>query len=74
MPKIVGWPKTSGTFQGPTLFLTGANSTYVRPSNHTAILRQFPNATFTSIPDAGHWLHAENPREFEDAVRAFLNG
>ncbi len=74
MPKIVGWPNTPGTFQGPTLFLTGANSTYVRPSNHTAILRQFPNATFTSIPDAGHWLHAEKPREFEDAVRAFLNG
>jgi esterase len=73
MPKIVGWPNTPGTFQGPTLFLTGANSTYVRPGNHAAIRAQFPNVAFTSIPDAGHWLHAEKPREFEDAVRAFLN-
>jgi esterase len=73
MPKIVGWPNTPGTFQGATLFLTGANSSYVRPDHHAAILSQFPNATYTSIQDAGHWLHAEKPREFEDAVRAFLN-
>ncbi|TAG30704.1 MAG: alpha/beta hydrolase, partial [Rhodobacterales bacterium] len=24
------------------------------------------------IPGAGHWLHAEKPREFEDTVRVFL--
>jgi pimeloyl-ACP methyl ester carboxylesterase len=25
------------------------------------------------IPDAGHWLHAEKPREFEAALRGWLD-
>ncbi len=73
MPSIVGWPNTPGTFHGPALFLTGADSTYVRPADHAAIRTQFPNATFSSIAGAGHWLHAEKPREFEGVVRGFLN-
>ena len=32
----------------------------------------FPAARFAKIPGAGHWLHAEKPREFEAAVRAWL--
>ena len=30
MPGIVGWPGTTGQFDGPTLFLTGADSSYVK--------------------------------------------
>jgi esterase len=72
MPKIVGWPGTEGRFDGPTLFLTGADSAYVRPEHREAIRAQFPKARFAKIPDAGHWLHAEKPREFEETVRVFL--
>jgi len=32
----------------------------------------FPNAKFAKIPDAGHWLHADDPRAFEATVRAFF--
>ena len=73
MPKIVGWPDTPGSFDGPALFLTGANSDYVLPQHRPLIMAQFPRARFARIPDAGHWLHAEKPREFEDTVRIFLN-
>jgi len=72
MPKITGWPDTPGEFAGPTLFLTGAQSHYVRPEHRAAILAQFPKARFAKLPDAGHWLHAEKPREFEETVRVFL--
>jgi esterase len=72
MPKIVGWPGTEGRFDGPTLFLTGADSTYVRPEHRETIRAQFPKARFAKIPGAGHWLHAEKPREFEETVRVFL--
>jgi pimeloyl-ACP methyl ester carboxylesterase len=72
MPKIVGWPYPEGRFEGPALFLSGALSGYVRPENRAAILAQFPAARFAKIRDAGHWLHAEKPREFEETVRAFL--
>jgi esterase len=72
MPKIVGWPGTQGQFPNPALFLTGALSGYVRPENRDTIRALFPKSRFAKIPDAGHWLHAEKPREFEETVRVFL--
>jgi pimeloyl-ACP methyl ester carboxylesterase len=72
MAKIVGWPGTQGQFDHPTLFLTGAESHYVRPEHREVIRALFPKARFAKIPGAGHWLHAEKPREFEDTVRVFL--
>jgi pimeloyl-ACP methyl ester carboxylesterase len=73
MDLIIGWPETTGRFDGPTLFLTGANSQYVQPEHRPKIQAQFPKARFAKLADAGHWLHAEKPREFEETVRAFLN-
>lgn len=72
MPHVVGWPGTQGRFAGPTLFLTGADSHYVRPEHRETIRALFPKARFAKIPGAGHWLHAEKPREFEETVRVFL--
>ena len=72
MPKIIGWPQVSGQFDGPTLFLSGALSHYVRPEYRETIRALFPAARFAKIPGAGHWLHAEKPREFEETVRVFL--
>ena len=72
MPKIVGWPGTTGSFDGPALFLTGADSPYVKPDYRDTIRALFPAARFAKIPGTGHWLHAEKPREFEETVRVFL--
>jgi esterase len=72
MPKIVGWPDTKGRFERPALFLTGAESQYVRPEHRETIKALFPKARFAKIPGAGHWLHAEKPREFEETVQVFL--
>jgi esterase len=73
MPNITGWPEVTGHFDGPTLFLTGANSSYVLPEHRDTIRALFPKARFAKIPGAGHWLHAEKPREFEETVRVFLD-
>lgn len=72
MPEIVGWPGTEGQFPRAALFLTGAESHYVRPEHRETIRALFPKSRFAKIPDAGHWLHAEKPREFEETVRVFL--
>jgi esterase len=72
MDKIVGWPGTPGAFGHPTLFLTGADSHYVLPEHRDTIRALFPKARFAKIPGAGHWLHAQKPREFEETVRVFL--
>lgn len=73
MPKIIGWPEIAGQFDGPTLFLSGAASDYVRPEHRDPIRALFPAARFAKIPGAGHWLHADKPREFEATVAAYLN-
>lgn len=73
MAGIIGWPDIGGRFDGPVLFLSGALSDYVRPEHRSAIRARFAHARFAKIPGAGHWLHAEKPREFEAAVRAFLD-
>jgi esterase len=73
MPQIVGWPAPAGQFDGPALFLRGATSSYVPDSAAPAIHAAFPAATIETVPDAGHWLHAEQPRAVEAAVRAFLD-
>lgn len=72
MPRILGWEEVAGRFDGPVLVLSGAESEYVRPGHQAVFLRLFPQARFVAIAGAGHWLHAEAPREFEAAVRAFL--
>lgn len=73
MPGLVGWPDDlGGTFEGRTLFLSGGASDYVKRADRDQIKSYFPAARFAKLPGAGHWLHAEKPREFEAAVRAFL--
>jgi esterase len=72
MDRITGWPEPAGRFDGPTLFLSGARSDYVRPEHRAKIKSLFPAARFAKIPGAGHWLHADRPRAFEAAVAAFL--
>lgn len=73
MPLILGFPDIEGRFDAPSLFLSGSESDYVLPEHRPAIRGFFPKARFARLPGAGHWLHAEKPREFESAVRTFLH-
>ncbi len=73
MAAIRGFPAFQAEFAVPVLMLSGANSDYVLAEYRVEIKRLFPKVRFARIPSAGHWLHAEKPREFEAAARAFLN-
>ncbi|MCW9035440.1 MAG: alpha/beta fold hydrolase [Rhodospirillales bacterium] len=59
-------------YQGPTLFVSGGKSTYVKKSHHKLISKMFPQVQFEEIHGAGHWLHAEKPGEFLQIVTDFL--
>ena len=72
MPKILGWPPVAGRYDGPVLFISGGASSYVLPEYRPEILRLFPEARFVKIPNAGHWLHAERPRDFGSAIEFWL--
>ena len=73
MEKIISFPQLSGQYQKVSLFLSGALSNYLLITHRPTIKKLFPKAKFAKIPNAGHWLHAEKPREFEAAVRTFLS-
>ena len=73
MPEIMGFPAIEGRFDGPALFLTGGASDYVGPEHWPEIRARFPAARLESLPDVGHWLHAEAPQAFAAAVEAFLD-
>ena len=72
MPRIMDFPEPSGRFEGPALFITGETSEYVRPEHWDRIRALFPAARHREIAGAGHWLHAEAPDAFVEAVEAFL--
>jgi len=73
MDRIIGFPDDIPPCGVPTLFLSGASSDYVKSAYRDIIREKFTAAKFAKIPKAGHWLHAEKPREFEAAVAAFLS-
>ena len=73
MPKILSFPDLAAQYDGPVLMLSGADSHYVLPEHRETIKALFPKARFMKIPGASHWLHADKPREFEAAVRGWLD-
>ncbi|MBW8200082.1 alpha/beta fold hydrolase [Flagellimonas abyssi] len=64
---------SNAVYDGPTLFLRGDRSEYIQPNDFTEIKRHFPQAEIETIDKAGHWLHAENPKQFYNKSLAFLN-
>jgi pimeloyl-ACP methyl ester carboxylesterase len=74
METIGGFPDAllSRHYEGPTHFITGALSAYVKPEHRDLILRLFPATTLSVIAGAGHWVHAEKPESFLRAIRRFL--
>ena len=64
---------TTATFTGETLFLRGDKSEYILQNDFDSIKRHFPKAAINTILNAGHWLHAENPKAFFSETLNFLN-
>lgn len=58
--------------QIPTLFVRGGNSGYITDADMMIIEHAFAKADLKTIPNAGHWLHAEQPELFYETVTDFL--
>ena len=54
------------------LFLRGSNSEYVLNNDFDLIKKLFTNSKVETVSQAGHWLHAENPKEFSEKVLSFI--
>ena len=54
-----------------TLFIRGEKSKYVLDSDIPQIRETFPDASFVTVAGAGHWLHADKPKEFLEEILRF---
>lgn len=70
---LKGVEKLHDPYPGPALFLKGEQSGYIREEDSPNMLELFPKAKVLSIPEAGHWVHAEQPDLLFDQVRIFLD-
>lgn len=70
--EIIGWPEVPGIYEGPVLFIKGANSDYILPEHQDATLKLFPRARLKTVQGAGHWVHSEKAETFRSLARDFL--
>lgn len=63
----------SAVFNGETLFVSGGNSDYIKTEDHALIYHHFANAKIETISGAGHWVHAEKPKDLLETLHQFLN-
>jgi pimeloyl-ACP methyl ester carboxylesterase len=70
---LAGFPTPGGRrFPGPALFIYGGNSAYVQADYFTAIQSCFAFARLRAVAGAGHWVFADQPAAFIQAVNTFL--
>ncbi len=75
MATISAFPAALGgaRYDGPVTVIDGAQSNYIAADDRPTFVTLFPRARFETIPDAGHWLHADQPEAFVAAVRKALH-
>lgn len=59
-------------FEKDTLFIRGSVSAYIKDSDFPIIHQSFPKAQVVTIEGAGHWVHADKPKELFDVIMSFL--
>jgi esterase len=74
MHELCGFPDAlrDARYDGPALFIHGAESGYVPPSSLAGIRALFPHAQTERIADAGHWVHADQPAALLCGLRDWL--
>ena len=71
-PKLLRGLVADHPFDGETLFIRGQRSGYVTDDHRSAIEALFSRFGLATVAGAGHWLHAEKPKQFNQLVRDFL--
>ena len=66
-------PPPGAVYEGPVLWIAGADSHYVLPEDRARMDELFPSTRLVRVKGAGHWVHSEQPEVFLRTVRAFLD-
>ena len=55
----------------PSLFVKGAKSNHILYDDYATINNHFLNSQIVVIPNAGHWLHSEQPKLLLDTIKLY---
>ncbi|WP_309230056.1 MULTISPECIES: alpha/beta fold hydrolase [unclassified Blastococcus] len=66
-------PPAGASYDGPVLWIAGANSHYVLPQDRARMDELFPATRLVRIKNAGHWVHSEQPEVFLQTLQVFLD-
>ncbi len=58
----------------PTLLVRGENSQELSRENYHKMLDLNEVLRGVEIPQAGHWVHSDQPQAFLDAIKSFVGG
>ena len=72
-PEIIGEIRFTKPVNVPTLFIKGEISDYISEKDKEEIKHKFPDVRFAIVPDAGHWVHAENSEGFLKVLKEFIS-
>lgn len=70
--RMSGGLPENARFGNPALFIGGKKSDYIMPGDESIIQKHFSDFRVEMIDGAGHWVHAEKPRELLEIVEKFL--
>ncbi len=72
---VVGFPEVEGAFEShPVLCIKGENSDYINDESGVIMRELFPMTRRIQIRDAGHWIHAEQPKHFIETLNYYIAG
>ncbi len=64
--------QSSGSYDGPTLFVKGGRSRHIQDEDLGMMRELFPNYVMEEISEAGHWVHADDPAKTLDLINSFI--
>jgi len=70
--KILAAIESEEVFDAPTLFIRGEKSGYIEERDVEATKESFPQMLLTTVENAGHWVHAEQPKALLSLIQDFL--
>jgi esterase len=59
-------------YDQPTTFIRGENSNYISENDWSNMQEQFTKSSLVTIPNAGHWVHADQPQLLLDCLVGVL--
>lgn len=75
LPALLDFPSFPATtaYERPCLLIEGGRSDYIRTEDRAAMCARFPQVHIETIPEAGHWVHADAPDAVSGLIAKFMS-